>query len=648
MFAGSRSCECEDSTKKTTPSSLRSPAAGVGGEGMKSVGTVIGSSCNGGSHSSSTDDDLLFGASGPRNYGSSFCSSGKSRPTMISAKYRLKEERRKVLKISINKLKKIEDPESSLRRSVLINNTMKRLQKEAREEKLQKQHLHSYGAHCYSSSTLASSPFSIKEDSLEDTSSVSSICSTRTSLDEIPSIISPAIHDLPSSPLTTDGDKENTSSFSPSLLSPSLSAVSTPDFDNSSSKSNGGCEDFVKATDTSQRLVASDCLCDETMNDLVVDVTGTTADNTLSLPVITGMETSHPSAVIGMDDTTSSSNQSASAFTSRKRSFDEVEDCDVQDVLSQFYMPPTPRMLTSIDDTDDEDEDVNVVDIDIVTPSALQLSASSALQPPSVENVNSMNPSPAASSTPLAPLSVHQAQSLPSSCKRPRFSDGTDDLAIDVDPVKELELGRTVDQETSCSVPSSPMSQAPVPSDRLVRNTSDISCNDQSSARDLDDQEDIEVVLEDSEDVQRRFSLCSATASTALTRTSQPPSCWASSNNVSVRTSEQTCVSPVVRSLHTTDCVGGTEEENSHPHLRFSSNLSINTKTVLPTCNTNGTYCGITNGSNNNATAVNGSNNNGSMVLDATEQHQYSCGHSSIFSELQSVVFHSLIASLES
>lgn len=44
---------------------------------------------------------------------------------MISAKYRLKEERRKVLKISVNKLKKIEDPESSLRRSVLINNTEK-------------------------------------------------------------------------------------------------------------------------------------------------------------------------------------------------------------------------------------------------------------------------------------------------------------------------------------------------------------------------------------------------------------------------------------------------------------------------------------------------------------------------------------------
>lgn len=46
----------------------------------------------------------------------------------------------------------------------------------------------------------------------------------------------------------------------------------------------------------------------------------------------------------------------------RKRSFDEVDDCDVQDVLSQFYLPPTPRMVTSLDD--DEDEIVNVVDLD--------------------------------------------------------------------------------------------------------------------------------------------------------------------------------------------------------------------------------------------------------------------------------------------
>ncbi|XP_041353762.1 SERTA domain-containing protein 4-like [Gigantopelta aegis] len=46
-----------------------------------------------------------------------------------------KEERRKVLKLSIQKLKQMEDPENFLRRSVLINNTVKKMQKELRDEK---------------------------------------------------------------------------------------------------------------------------------------------------------------------------------------------------------------------------------------------------------------------------------------------------------------------------------------------------------------------------------------------------------------------------------------------------------------------------------------------------------------------------------
>ena len=46
-----------------------------------------------------------------------------------------REERKKVLKLSVRKLRAIEDPETSLCRSVLINNTMKRIQAEMRSEK---------------------------------------------------------------------------------------------------------------------------------------------------------------------------------------------------------------------------------------------------------------------------------------------------------------------------------------------------------------------------------------------------------------------------------------------------------------------------------------------------------------------------------
>ncbi|BES93872.1 SERTA motif [Nesidiocoris tenuis] len=183
---------------------------------------------------STDDDDDMFG----RSYGTSFC---RSRPTMISAKYRAKEERRKVLKISINKLKKIEDPESSLRRSVLINNTMKRLQKEAREEKLQKQQ--SVG--CFAS-------------------------------------------------------------------------------------------DFLKDADIVEPLRGADQLADIT-----------------NLP---GNK---------KDDETSSHVNNRRTVESRKRSIEEVDESDVHAVLSQFYMPLTPRMLTSIDDDDDE---INVVDLDSSGP----------------------------------------------------------------------------------------------------------------------------------------------------------------------------------------------------------------------------------------------------------------------------------------
>ena len=47
----------------------------------------------------------------------------------------LSSVRRKVLRVSVRKLKAIDDPETFLRRSVLVNNTMKRLQIEVRKER---------------------------------------------------------------------------------------------------------------------------------------------------------------------------------------------------------------------------------------------------------------------------------------------------------------------------------------------------------------------------------------------------------------------------------------------------------------------------------------------------------------------------------
>lgn len=223
----------------------------------------------------STDDcDDIFGP--PRTYATGYCPP-KNRPSMISAKYRQKEERRKVLKISINKLKKIEDPEASLCRSVLINNTMKRLQKEARDEKIQKQQLNY--PRCYDNDNF----LNIKSEFIKNEAKGA-----------------PGFDDQPQDFASAD-----------SKIMDSLKA------------------DFAIESELDSALNGDSVKNMEVLNGLVEENFGKLADSFAD-----------------------------GGAESRKRAFDEVEDCDVQDVLSQFYMPPTPRMLTCIDD----DEDVNVVD----------------------------------------------------------------------------------------------------------------------------------------------------------------------------------------------------------------------------------------------------------------------------------------------
>ncbi|CAG9762936.1 unnamed protein product [Ceutorhynchus assimilis] len=186
------------------------------------------------------DCDDIFGP--PRTYPTAY--PPRTRPSMISPKYKLKEERRKVLKISLNKLKKIDDPESNLCRSVLINNTMKRLQQETRDEKLQKQQL-SY-PRCYNDDSY----LNIKTEFMKN--------------------------------------------------------------DNN---------EIIIENDFHSKL-------EEELNKVNLDY-------------------EPPKPIIEEPQT-------------KKRPFDQIDDYDV---LSQFYMPPTPRMLTAID----EDEDVNVVDEDPLT-----------------------------------------------------------------------------------------------------------------------------------------------------------------------------------------------------------------------------------------------------------------------------------------
>ena len=80
-----------------------------------------------------------------------------------------KEERRRILKMSLKKLKQLEDPEIFLRRTVLVNNTRKRIQHELKQEKATGKYEYksskssmSYGVlnnGCLSNSYLLDDPF---------------------------------------------------------------------------------------------------------------------------------------------------------------------------------------------------------------------------------------------------------------------------------------------------------------------------------------------------------------------------------------------------------------------------------------------------------------------------------------------------------
>lgn len=59
----------------------------------------------------------------------------RPRVPMISAKLRLREERKRVLQLCAHKLERIKDTEGNLWRSVCINNTYSRLTDEVRREK---------------------------------------------------------------------------------------------------------------------------------------------------------------------------------------------------------------------------------------------------------------------------------------------------------------------------------------------------------------------------------------------------------------------------------------------------------------------------------------------------------------------------------
>lgn len=124
--------------------SRSSSMSGLAGSGSSST-PGNNSSCNtsttttSSSSNSSTCNSSSGGLSSSsycRRLGSASNSSRRSATFQLwSPRLRLRDERKRVLKLSLAKLRRIDDAESCLRRSVLLNNTLRRLQRDARDEK---------------------------------------------------------------------------------------------------------------------------------------------------------------------------------------------------------------------------------------------------------------------------------------------------------------------------------------------------------------------------------------------------------------------------------------------------------------------------------------------------------------------------------
>lgn len=257
--------------------------------------------------------------------------SASKRLTMIPVKYKMKEERRKVLKISINKLKKIDDPESWLCRSVLINNTMKKLQKEARDEKMQKQ------MNAYAKSYLLKSPVGLEADDfngqLNNNNQMNGdLCPLK--LDDQDCFYQKEFVQKEKEDVFCQlGAAKDDDEFEFGGKEKEPEEERTSRLPDESCISNGVPlnEDFVEKIPSIKRCASRKRSLDE--------------DGTAS-------------EILNLDET----DLEVEAKRPRLEA-DDVDECDVHDVLSQLYMPPTPRMLTSID-SDTDDDDLNVVDID--------------------------------------------------------------------------------------------------------------------------------------------------------------------------------------------------------------------------------------------------------------------------------------------
>ena len=428
-----------------------------------------------------------------------------------------------VLKLSLNKVKRIEDPESFLRRSVLINNTIKRLQREVREEKM-----------------MRSGGYTSKLHSMHSSFRKSFASSRLTQIH----LSAPDTEDL-----MDDPTPPRSSSFGP------------------------GSHNLLVSSTT----------------DLL---------------------------------------ESGSSNNPRKRQIsDESEDdCDVQAVLSQIYIPPTPCIISSLE----EDEDCC---------DSTSLSNGSLRKKPRLSSTEELILSGGGDD--LCCSSSSQLDDVVSSAHHVVVDDVDGDVDIDVDvvgdgdtsdwPTPPVPTPPSQNQGTMCEAMAVDAEDAinEFTLDLHLSSSTDLPTTTESPAL---DPAQLEPMLREpegqSEDEEMKSSSDTKENTCELPPLLSPASCCSLSSGASP-------TNPLLLSSTMTDL-------SLHHHHKCSS---LHHSSSAPNHNNNNNVM-IMN-SNPSAVTSTGSESSSSSS-NGDKQSQYSsCGHSSIFGELQSVVFHSLIASLE-
>ena len=134
---------CRNSSSRSSSMSGLAGSGSSSAQGNNNNNSNTTTTCTTTTNSSSTttnstsSNNGLSSSSYCRRLGSASNNSRRSSATfqLWSPRLRLRDERKRVLKLSLAKLRRIDDAESCLRRSVLLNNTLRRLQRDARDEK---------------------------------------------------------------------------------------------------------------------------------------------------------------------------------------------------------------------------------------------------------------------------------------------------------------------------------------------------------------------------------------------------------------------------------------------------------------------------------------------------------------------------------